>query len=295
VPDTIANNITIHYEEIGKADDPAFLLISGLGSQMTGWPLAFCEKLAAQGFQVIRFDNRDIGLSQYFDEAGTPDMTAVLAGLAKGEKPQPAYGLDDMAADAAGLLDALGIDKAHVAGASMGGMIAQMVAINHGDKCHSLCSVMSASGRSSVPQPRPEISALLTTPPENNDREGRARHAVKNKKIIGSPGFQASDEQMMADALADVDRAYHPQGQQRQYVAIIANGSRSYLLKDVTVPTLVLHGSIDPLVLPAAGKDTAELIPGAQYVEIEGMGHDIAPGHFDTIVDKLTTHAAAHT
>ncbi len=110
MPDTIANNITIHYEEIGKADDPAFLLISGLGSQMTGWPLAFCEKLAAQGFQVIRFDNRDIGLSQYFDEAGTPDMTAVLAGLAKGEKPQPAYGLDDMAADAAGLLDALGID-----------------------------------------------------------------------------------------------------------------------------------------------------------------------------------------
>jgi pimeloyl-ACP methyl ester carboxylesterase len=294
MPEAIANDITIHYEEIGDSDAPTFLLISGLGSQMTGWPLEFCRKLAAKGFHVVRFDNRDIGLSQYFDEAGTPNMKEVLAELAQGNKPQSAYTLADMAADAAGLLDALNIDKAHIAGASMGGMIAQMVAINHGDKCFSMCSVMSTSGRKSLPQAAPEISALLTARPEQNDRESLARHAMRTKKIVGSPEHQANDAEMLENALADVDRAYHPQGQSRQYVAVIASGSRSYLLRNVTVPTLVLHGSIDPLVPPAAGRDTADLVPGAEYVEIDGMGHDIPLGLWDTIAEHMASHAKAN-
>jgi pimeloyl-ACP methyl ester carboxylesterase len=150
---------------------------------------------------------------------------------------------------------------------------------------------MSTSGRKSLPQAAPEISALLTARPEKKDRESLAKHAVRTKKIVGSPGLQASDPDMLTNALADVDRAYHPQGQARQYVAVIASGSRSYLLRDVTVPTLVLHGSVDPLVLPAAGRDTADLIPGAQYVEIEGMGHDIPPGLWDTIANHMASHA----
>jgi len=294
MPQITANNITLEYDEIGNAADPAFLLISGLGSQLIGWPQEFAENLAAQGFRVIRFDNRDIGLSQHFDEEGTPDMGQIMAGLKNGQKPVSPYMLDDMAADAAGLLDALGIDKAHIAGMSMGGMIAQLVAANHPEKCLSMNSIMSTSSRGSLPPGTPEATAVLTALPEDNSREGRARHKVKSKLITGSPGHQAPDDVLYDEMLADIDRSYHPEGQQRQYVAIMASGSRTWLLPKITVPTMVLHGDIDPLVPREAGIDTAELIPGSEYVEVEGMGHDIAPGLYDTIMGHMARHAKSH-
>lgn len=290
-----ANGITIEYEETGDKEAPAFLLISGLGSQLIGWPTAFADMLAAEGFRVIRFDNRDIGLSQYFDDEPVPDMAKVFADLKEGIKPTAPYMLDDMAADAAGLLDALGIEKAHVAGMSMGGMIAQLVAANHPEKCLSMTSVMSTSSRGSLPPGTPEATAVLTAVAEDQSREGRARHKVKGKKITGSPGFQASDEDLYEEALADIDRAYHPEGQARQYLAIIASGSRTWLLPKITVPTMVLHGDIDPLVPREAGLDAAELIPNASYVEVKGMGHDIPPGHYQEILGHFVAHAKANT
>ncbi len=289
-----ANGISIEYEETGDKNAPAFLLISGLGSQLIGWPTAFAEMLASEGFRVVRFDNRDIGLSQYFDDQPVPDMANVFADLKEGIKPTAPYMLEDMAADAAGLLDALGIDKAHVAGMSMGGMIAQLVAANHPEKCLSMTSVMSTSSRGSLPPGTPEATAVLTNVAEDQSREGRARHKVKGKKITGSPGFQASDEELYEEALADIDRAYHPEGQARQYLAIIASGSRTWLLPKITVPTMVLHGDIDPLVPREAGLDTAELIPNASYVEVKGMGHDIPPGHYQEILGHFVAHAQAN-
>ena len=294
MPHMTANNISICYDTLGNPADPAFLLISGLGSQLIDWPQAFAEKLADEGFYVIRFDNRDIGLSQYFDEEGVQDMDDVMAGLAQGQKPSSPYLLDDMAADAAGLLDSLGIDKAHIAGMSMGGMIAQLVAANHPEKCLSMNSIMSTSSRGSLPPGTPEATAALTSKPAEDTREGRAQHAVNNKKVYGSIGYLASDEDMLKQELAKVDRAYHPDGKARQHVAIMASGSRTWLLPKITVPTMVLHGAADPLVLPVAGKDVADLIPGADYVELDGMGHDIAPGLYQPILDNMVGHARAH-
>jgi pimeloyl-ACP methyl ester carboxylesterase len=173
----------------------------------------------------------------------------------------------------------------------MGGMIAQLAAANHPEKCLSMNSIMSTSSRGSLPPGTPEATAVLTSQPEEDTREGRARHKVKSKKITGSPGHQASDEDLYAEMLADIDRSYHPQGQQRQYVSIMASGSRTWLLPKITVPTMVLHGDIDPLVPREAGIDTAALIPGSEYVEVEGMGHDVAPGLYDTIMGHMVRHA----
>jgi pimeloyl-ACP methyl ester carboxylesterase len=286
-----ANGITIEYDERGSGEP--LLLIMGLGAQMTRWPEGFCDKLAAKGFRVIRFDNRDIGLSYKFDAAGLPDMAAVFTAFASGQRPPVAYDLDDMAKDAAGVLEALGIDKAHIVGASMGGMIAQLVAADHADKALSLTSIMSTTGNRDLPSGTPEAMAALSTPAPNphEDMEGFLAAGVKTARIIGSPDH--IDEPALRERMAaDAKRSYYPAGFMRQYAAVLASPDRRPKLKGIKVPTVVIHGEADALVNVAGAHDTAENIPGAELVIIPGMGHDVPPVFWDQIVEAIATTAA---
>lgn len=272
---TTANGITLEQERFGDPSDPAVLLIMGLGAQLTRWPLPLVNALVAEGFHVIRFDNRDVGLSQKFDAAGVPDLAAIAAALGRGERPQTPYSLDDMAADAAGLLDAMGIAGAHVVGASMGGMIAQLVAANHPERTLSLTSIMSSSGNPALPRSTPEATAVLMTRPKSGDMADIVAHGVNAAKVVGSPGYPV-DEAVLAERIrADAERMSYPPGFARQMAAIYANGDRRARLKTITAPTVVIHGADDPLVPVEAGRDTAASIPGARLVEIAGMGHDL--------------------
>jgi pimeloyl-ACP methyl ester carboxylesterase len=275
MPQAQANGITIEYESFGRTDDPTILLIMGFSGQLTMWPEAFCRGLAARGFRVIRFDNRDIGKSMHLANLGAPNVPEAMMKMMSGQPVAAPYQLDDMAKDAVGLLGALGIESAHIVGASMGGMIAQIVAARHGKHTRSLVSIMSTTGNRSLPQAKPEAMAALTTPPTSTSREDRIAAGIKTWSVIGSPGFPATETEMRAFVAREVDRVpYDPAGIGRQLVAIVAAMPRNEILKGVRCPALVIHGGDDPLIPVEGGKDTAASIPDAKLVIVPGMAHD---------------------
>lgn len=289
-----ANGLTIEYEEFGNAGDPAVLLIGGFGCQLTIWPVAMCEALADNGYRVIRHDNRDIGLTTKIEDAGPVNVGQLMADAMSGKPVSAPYSLDDMADDAVGLMDAIGIDKAHVVGMSMGGMIAQLIAINHPSRVLSLTSIMSSTGNPELPQGKPEAMAALTAPaPDPDDREAVIEMGVNTWNIIGSPGFPTPDRELREMIGSNYDRNYYPEGLTRQIAAIMSAGSRVEKLKGVTAPTLVIHGAEDPLVPVEAGQDTAAAVPGSTLEVITGMGHDLAPGLVPVLVGKIVPHLDA--
>lgn len=284
MPSTIANGITLEYETEGDTGDPPVLLIMGLGAQLTSWDPAFCRALAGRGFFVIRYDNRDVGRSTWFDDTGAPDVAGLLDGTWS-----PPYSMADLAADAAGLLDALGIASAHVVGVSMGGMIAQTFAIAYPDRTRTLVSIMSTTGDPSVGQPHPEALAALLAPPPTT-REGAVEQAVTTWKVIGSPGFPFDEPAVRDKAGSDFDRGFHPAGTARQLGAILTQPDRTADLAGLDLPALVIHGADDPLVDPSGGRATAAAIPGARLDLVPGMGHDLPPALFDRFVADLSAH-----
>ena len=290
MPQVQANGITIEYESFGRAGDQTVLLIMGLGGQMTMWPVAFCKGLAERGFRVIRFDNRDIGKSTHLTNLGTPNVPEAMMKLMSGQPFAAPYHLEDMAQDAAALLDALGIENAHIVGASMGGMIAQIVAAKHPKHTRSLVSIMSTTGNRSLPQAKPEAMAALMTPPASDSREDRIAAGMKVWRVIGSPGYPATDDELREAVTREIDRVpYDPAGFARQFVAIVAATPRNDILKSVTCPALVIHGAADPLVPVEGGKDTAASIPGAQLTIVPGMAHDFT----DALVPIYLEHVGA--
>ena len=292
MPKTPANGIEIEYESFGPEGGEPLLLVMGLGQQLTRWPVSLIEKLVGEGFRVIRYDNRDIGLSSGFDHVVTPDLPTVFGALANGQDPGAPYLLADMADDAAGLLDALGIAKAHVAGVSMGGMIGQMLAARHPGKVLSLVSVMSTTGNPAVPPASPEAQAVLFARPAATDLDGLTEHALKAQIAIQSPAWPVKPESERPLLRAAIQRAYHPAGVLRQMIAVLASGDRREALKTITAPTVVLHGADDPLVRVEGGKDTAATIPGAELRIIDGMGHDLPAAVHDAFIDAVKTAAA---
>jgi len=245
---------------------------------MTLWPVELCQGLASRFYRVVRFDNRDVGLSEKLERFGAPNVMEAFAKAASGQPIEAPYKLNDMAADTAGILDALGIKNAHIVGASMGGMIAQIVALNYPAKVRSLTSIMSSTGRPGLPPGKPEAMAALTTAPANLERETRIAHAMKIWRTIGSIApYDIDDAELRLVAEREVDRApYYPAGMSRQLVGILASPPRHELLKGIKAPTLVIHGADDPLVNVECGKDTAACIPGARLKIIPGMGHDFS-------------------
>jgi pimeloyl-ACP methyl ester carboxylesterase len=285
-----ANGIDIAYELSGPSAAPPVLLIMGFGTQMTSWPDAFHEALAARGHRVIRFDNRDVGLSTKFDGI-IPDVSAAAKALAAGQKPNVPYTLNDMADDAAALLDALGIKSAHIAGASMGGMIAQLVALRHPDKTRSLISLMSTTSDPSLPRAEPRAQEALMAKPPAEDKNSVVEHTVKTRAVAGSPAFPEDETELRARIASNYDRSYYPQGIARQWAAIMASPPRTEMLKQLRCRTLVVHGLDDILIKPEAGRHTAACIPGAELKLIEGWGHNMpikaAPLLSATIADFI--------
>jgi pimeloyl-ACP methyl ester carboxylesterase len=292
MPSVKANGIVLEYEAFGSGEHEPILLISGLGVQMIRWAVPFCEALAEQGYRVIRFDNRDVGLSTHFADV-VPDLAAVANAAARGEPTQAPYTLYDMADDVIGLLDALQIDRAHVVGRSMGGMIAQIVASEHPLRIRSLTSIMSSTGNPSLPQAAPEAMAVLTQrpPPPSKDEEAFLAHNVRVARVIGSPGFPFDEEANRSQALAEYRRAYNPAGFGRQIAAMVATGDRRARLNAILAPTLIVHGDADRLIPLAGGKDTAANISGAELMVIEGMGHDLPPELYQTVVLAVARNA----
>ncbi len=290
MPRIATNGVELEYETFGTAQAPAILLIMGLGAQMILWDEEFCEALAHRGYRVIRFDNRDVGLSTKLEHAGMPNVAAALAAVAQGRPPSAAYTLRDMADDTAGLLGALGMDTAHVVGASMGGMIAQTLAIAHPQRVRTLTSIMSTTGNPTLPPAAPAAMRVLMTPAPT-ERAAFIEYHVEVSKVIGSPGFPFDEERVRARGARVFDRGVSPAGVARQLVAILASGNRKPALASVSAPTLVVHGTADPLVPIAAGRATAEAVPGAALLEIEGMGHDLPRQVWPRLVDAIAKHA----
>lgn len=284
-----ANGIQIEYETFGDRSFPALLLIAGCGAQMLFWEVEFCESLAQKGFFVIRFDNRDSGLSTKFDEAGIPDMMAAVKAAMEGRTVESAYSLDDMADDAVGLLDALGIGKAHVCGASMGGMIAQVISYRHPDRVRSLTSIMSTTGNPGLPQGKPEAIAAVVAPAPV-EREAYIEHNMNVWRRIWSPGFPFEEERARTFMEKSYDRSHYPQGMARQNTAVIAGGDRRPSLSSIRVPALVVHGADDPLIPVEGGMDTARAIPGARLLIVNGMGHDMPKGVWPEITEAISRH-----
>lgn len=277
----------LEIEEGGPRDAAALLLIRGLASQLIHWPEALLTALEEAGFRVIRFDNRDAGLSQKFDEAGVPDLAAVAAGRAA-----PPYGLAEMAADAVGVLDALGVERAHVAGISLGGMVAQHLAFSHPERCLSVASIMSSSGAPGLPPATPEALEALTSSPEDaTDRECVIAHGMRTQRVIASPAYPPSEAELRSYFERGYDRCYCPDGSLRQMAAVLADGSRAERLARVAVPMLVLHGADDPLIHPACGEDTARRVPGAKLEIVAGMGHDVTTANAPLLAAHLVAHA----
>jgi len=262
--------LDIAYERFGDPDRPPLLLVMGLGTQMLGWPDGFCSALTARGVHVIRFDNRDIGLSTHLTNAGAPDLRAVM----RGDVSSAPYRLSDMGGDVIGLLDELELDSAHLVGASMGGMIAQLLAIEHPRRVRSLTSIMSNTGDRSVGQATPRALAALMSPPAATRGEAIER-TVSILRITGSPGFDLDEAELRRRTGLAFDRSHDPLGVARQFAAIGASGDRTDALRSVSVPTLVVHGADDPLVNVSGGRATARSIPGAELVVYDGMGHNL--------------------
>lgn len=270
-----ANGIEIEYESHGRECDPAVLLIMGLGAQLTVWPMPFVEALVARGFRVIRFDNRDVGLSTKIERAGVPNLYALVAQRFLRFHPRVPYEIADMAADAIGLLDAIGIRQAHMVGASMGGMIAQHLAARHPERTLSLTSMMSTTGNPALPMASFDAMRALIRRPRSTDPEALIAHGMALTRTIAGPGYPMDEEVLRARVRENIERASYAPGFTRQLAAIIADGDRRAMLRTIAVPTVVIHGTTDPLIPLACGRDTAANIPGAQLVELERMGHSL--------------------
>lgn len=291
MPSARCNGVEIAYEEIGAKDGRPIVLIMGLGVSLVFWDDDFCALLAERGYRVIRFDNRDVGRSTKLDALGVPNVLQAMMALMMRRPIAAPYLLSDMARDTVGLMDALGIERAHVVGASMGGMIAQTLAIEHPERLFSLTSIMSTTGDPALPQPEPAAMATLLRPPPA-ERSAYLDQAVRVWRTIGSPGFPFDEERVRARAAAHFDRGHHPPGVARQLVGILASGDRTAALRRVTAPTLVVHGVDDPLIPLRAGEATAAAIPGADSVLIEGMGHDLPREAWPRIVGAIADLAA---
>lgn len=280
-----ANGLDIEYEVHGDPKNPALLLIMGLGVQLIHWDDGFVDELVRRGFYVIRFDNRDVGLSTKMESAGMADIAGVLAGETK-----PAYSLDDMADDAVGVLDALHIKAAHIVGASMGGFIAQLVAINHPEHTLSLTSIMSGPGGHDAVPPTPEaLEALVRMPAAT--REEIVANSIDARRIFAGAGNPFNVEEQRALVERAYERSYYPVGFGRQYAAILASKTRIPALRQLRIPTLVVHGADDPLVPPENGKRVAAAVPGARYVEFKGAGHNLPPSTWPAVADAIAETA----
>ena len=289
-----ANGIRIEYDTFGDRAGRPLLMVMGLGAQMIHWRAEFCEQLADAGHFVVRYDNRDVGLSTRFDAAGVPDMAAIMGQMAAGTPVSAPYTLDDMAADGLSLLDALDIPAAHVCGASMGGMIVQAMAIRDRRRVKSLTSIMSTTGNRELPPAKPEAMAALMSPAGTSRDEVLAR-SVTVSRVIGSPGFPVDPAEVRSRALEAYERAFYPVGVARQMVAVAAHGSRKDALQKLDMPALVIHGKADPLVPVEGGVDTHEALRGSQLLLIDGMGHDLPREVWPQIVAAITRlTAVAH-
>ena len=290
-----ANGLHIEVEDSGPAHAPAVLLIMGLGMQLTAWPEVWVAALRQAGYRVIRLDNRDAGLSTQLDAAGVPNL--LWAGLKHklGWRQKPPYTLSDMAQDTLGVMDALGIRRAHVAGASMGGMIAQRVALAAPERVSSLTSIMSSSGAQDLPDPDPEVLRLLYAPPARADLNGVVDHALKFLKLIASPAFPQPDAVLRDQIVSAMKRGHRPAGVLRQTLAVMADARRADQLSQLRLPTLVLHGDADRMVPLACGQDTARRIPGARMCVIPGMGHDFPPAACQRMLEIWLPFLSQHT
>jgi pimeloyl-ACP methyl ester carboxylesterase len=284
----------LEYDTTGDPGAEPLLLVMGLGAQMTAWDDGFCRRLADAGYFVIRFDNRDAGLSTKVESAGRLDVVAAIGSAMTGGPVDAPYLLQDMADDAFGLLDELGIDRAHVVGASMGGMIAQTMAITRPERVATLTSIMSTTGNREVGAATPEALAVLMTRPPS-DREEYVANAVATMRLLHGPVLPFDEERAAARAAGFFDRCYHPTGVGQQLVAILASGDRTEALARLDVPTLVVHGDADPLVGHSGGAATADAVPGASMLTIEGMGHDLPEEKWDEVVGAIVAHAASAT
>lgn len=283
-----SGEVDIHYEDMGDPADPAVLLIMGLGAQMIFWRKEFCQKLIDQGLRVIRFDNRDVGLSGKLPDhhSGAP-LLPRMARSFLGMASPAAYTLEDMADDAAALLDHLGVDRAHVVGASMGGMIAQVFAARHRARTRALAVIFSSNNQSALPPPGPQQLLAVLSKPSGTGRDAIIDNAVRVTKIIGSPGFPRPDDAIRAEAVEVYDRSYYPAGVGRQFAAILGSGSLRRYNRQTTAPTVVIHGKADKLMRPSGGRAIARAIPGARLVLFDGMGHELPEPLWDDIVGEL--------
>ncbi|NNF39934.1 MAG: alpha/beta fold hydrolase [Woeseiaceae bacterium] len=285
------NGLEFEYDTFGASDAEPLLLIMGLGTQMTAWSPEFCNALAGHGHYVVRFDNRDIGLSSKFEGAAAPGrLRYVLNHLFKLNLNAP-YSLDDMAADAVGVLDALDFESAHVVGASMGGMIGQLLTVNHPERVKSLTSIMSSSGDPKLPRAKPEVvQHIFMRRPASSNPADMLEHTVRAAQLISSPGYRRSDQEWRELISASLNRSFYPQGFARQLAAIVADGSRVQRLRTIRTPTLVIHGRDDPLVPVECGIDTARHVQGATLEILDGMGHDLPPPLIETIAARIARH-----
>ena len=295
MPRAKANGIELEFDTFGQESHEPLLLIMGLGGQMLLWNEEFCEMLAERGHFVIRFDNRDVGLSTWCDDKGVPDLMALFASLGKGPAPEAPYSLDDMADDAMAILDAVGVEKAHICGASMGGMIAQATAIRHPHRVKSLTSIMSTTGNPELPSPSPEAVQILATPTPP-DREAAMERSVEAERVIGSPAYPVDPEVTREMAGLLHDRAYHPEGTARQMAAIAAHGNRREALEKLDIPALVVHGKADKLVPVEGGLDTHEALSNSELYLIDGMGHNMPRELWESLIERISqlTQRATH-
>lgn len=288
-----ANGIHLEYETFGPASGEPLLLVMGLGAQLTLWAEPFCQQLVDKGFYVIRFDNRDVGLSSKFGHKGLPDLMKILEASLTGQKPEMVYELKDMADDAVALLDALNIPAAHIVGASMGGMIVQHMAFGHPEKVKSLTSIMSTTGHAGLSPAAPDAMAVLMSPaPDASDVDAVVARGIQAQTTIAGPVYAKAPEDLEKDVLRDFHRSYYPEGVLRQMAAVVGDGDRRARLAGVKCPSLVIHGDIDPLVPVDGGRDTAAHITGAEYLEFEGMGHSVPEALYEQIVSAIATNTA---
>ena len=295
----VANGIDIEVEDTGAGlnssgqERPVVVLIMGLAMQLVAWPAPFVQALVDAGYRVIRFDNRDIGLSQHFDAIGTSNVLWAGLKLRLGLAVKSGYSLSDMALDTLGVLDALNIQTAHIVGVSMGGMIAQRVALAAPARVASLTSIMSTSGARGLPQTKPAVMRAILRRPASLSEQDIGDFYVKLLKVIGSPAFPVPEAEVRSRAYLAFKRSYHPEGINRQMMAIVADTGRADELKNILVPTLVIHGKADALVPFAHGQDTHRRIPRSQFVPIEGMGHDLPPGVVERLLGAMVPHFKA--
>jgi pimeloyl-ACP methyl ester carboxylesterase len=289
MPKVKINEVEIEYDTIGDPTSKPILLIAGLGSQLIAWSDEICENLANNGFFVIRFDNRDVGLSTKFEEAGIPDFMEINAAYARGELPKVPYTLEDMVDDAIGVIDALNIDKAHICGASMGGMIAQILAYKHPARVLSLTVIISTTGNPQLPQGKPEVMTQFFAPVPS-EREAYIEETVKRDHLIHG-SFPYDENQGRDYRTKEYDRSYYPEGATRQLAAMAVPGNIKPYISAIQVPTLVIHGREDPFNSFEAGKEIASTIPGAELLIIDGMGHSFPREVMPQVIDAIVKNS----